>query len=610
MTHLTCGFDQLVRLLRVTSAPGLDRREERRTIQELLVELCTSTGIEAASFHVWDGEGQAFLFAAAHPAAEGSGPWAEPVRVWIDRLGRTGDVVERQRFSSKEPASPERETAAIRLRMGDDVVGVLLLLGVERADVEELVPQLVPVWTCVALASSNALAAQEAQRQQSEILRANRRLTSVLASFESRQSLAESLNAKLAEANRFLEQRTSELARSRSQLQESLQRLEKTQEQLVHAGKMAAVGALAAGVAHEINNPLSYVVANLSFIDRAINRGALEQPSADAAELGEVIKEAIEGADRVRIIVRDLKAAVRSDEEKRGPLDVRQVLDSSLKLAANEIRHRARLVRSFEPVPLVVANAARLGQVFLNLLVNAAQAIQPGCADDNEIRVTTGTAPDGRASVDVRDTGCGIEAKHFANLFNPFFTTKPIGVGTGLGLWVCHGIVQGMGGEIRVQSTPGKGSVFTVLLPPAGSDLRIPTPPAQAALRRGNRARVLVIDDEPAAGRAIKRLLRNLDYDTVVTTSPRWALLQLESGERFAVILCDVMMPELSGTEFARAVARLDREQFDRLIFITGGVFDPAIEQELAALRSVRIDKPFDEGRLLAAVERTASGRR
>jgi signal transduction histidine kinase len=235
------------------------------------------------------------------------------------------------------------------------------------------------------------------------------------------------------------------------------------QQRLRIADRMASVGMLAAGVAHEINNPLAYVTANLGYLGEALKR--LDPGTIDnAAELGDVLEEAHEGCERIRQIVRDLKMFSREDEAPSRPVELKRVLESSINMAWNEIRHRARLVKDFTEVPPVLAKESRLGQVFLNLLVNAAQAIPEGGADRNEIRVTLRSEAD-RVLVEVRDTGSGIPPETLPRIFDPLFTTKPVGIGTGLGLSISHSIVRGMGGEITVDSVIGKGTTFTVSLP-------------------------------------------------------------------------------------------------------------------------------------------------
>ncbi len=242
-------------------------------------------------------------------------------------------------------------------------------------------------------------------------------------------------------------------------------------EQLMVAERMASVGTLAAGVAHEINNPLAAVVANLELALRTLDRMPTSTP--DLVELRAELLDAHEAAHLVRQIVRDVKVFSRSIDERAGPVDVRQVLDSTVRMAWNEIRHRARLRKQYDAVPPVWTTDARLGQVFLNLLINAAQAIDIGHVDANQIHLSTRTDERGRALVEIADTGVGITAENLGRIFTPFFTTKPPGSGTGLGLSISQRIVKELGGELRLSSEPGRGTIATVALPAAtGPDRR------------------------------------------------------------------------------------------------------------------------------------------
>jgi PAS domain S-box-containing protein len=240
------------------------------------------------------------------------------------------------------------------------------------------------------------------------------------------------------------------------------------QEKLLATERMVSLGTLAAGVAHEINNPLSYMLSNLRFVDdelTALAEAGETLVGERGKEIRDALREALSGSTRVRDIVRDLRTFSRgNDGQQGGPVDVKAVLDSCVNMAWSEIRHRARLVKDYGDVPPVNANESRLAQLFLNLLVNAAQAIPHGNLQANEIRLTT-TFEEGQVVVAVKDTGVGIPQENLGRLFDPFFTTKPIGVGTGLGLSICHGIITAMGGRITVESEPGKGTTFRVFLP-------------------------------------------------------------------------------------------------------------------------------------------------
>jgi PAS domain S-box-containing protein len=236
------------------------------------------------------------------------------------------------------------------------------------------------------------------------------------------------------------------------------------QARLVVADRLASVGTLAAGVAHEINNPLAFVISNLSFLTEELHTLAGELPKGRLDELNEVLEETNEGVNRVRLIVQDLKTFSRGDEEQPSAVDLRRVIDSALALARGELRHRATVVKDVAEVPLVEGSEARFGQVILNLLINAAHAIPQGQPDKNEIRVVLRSEND-HAIVEVKDTGSGMSPEVLGRIFDPFFTTKPVGVGTGLGLSICHGIITGFGGEITASSEQGKGSTFRISLP-------------------------------------------------------------------------------------------------------------------------------------------------
>jgi signal transduction histidine kinase/CheY-like chemotaxis protein len=365
------------------------------------------------------------------------------------------------------------------------------------------------------------------------------------------------------------------------------------QSRLLLADRMVTIGALAAGVAHEINNPLTFTLGNLEFVREELPR-ALESRDLDAAaSLTGVVVEALEGAFRVERIVTQLRKLSRSEDlEAAMPVDLRAVLETAVMMAGNQIRHRARLERTLEPVPMVWAQEARLGQVFINLLVNAAQAIPEGNAEANRIAVHTHVAPTGRVCVDVTDSGVGVAEDIRERIFDAFFTTKPVGVGTGLGLSICQEIMREVGGDILLlRSRPGE-TTFRVLLDAAPGCFSLASAPRSSALPPPPGARVLVVDDEAAVGRAVRRLLRGHQVDVVADGTH--ALGMLAAGRTYDVILCDLLMPEFDGAQLYEATRRVAPESAGRFVFLTGGAFTPRAREFLASVPNPCLAKPFD----------------
>ena len=382
------------------------------------------------------------------------------------------------------------------------------------------------------------------------------------------------------------------------------------QSQLMISDRMASVGTLAAGVAHEINNPLAAVMANLDYIAEIVgqlggtNRSQMSPGMRETwirDEMKAPLDDAREAAERVRFIVRDLKMFSRSPtEELSGPVNVKAVMESSLRMAWNEVRHRARLIKNYGNVPDVDANDARLGQVFLNLIVNAAQAIPEGSAEANEIRLTT-RLEGKRVVIEVADTGPGIPPEIINRVFDAFFTTKGVGVGSGLGLAICHRIVTDIGGELTVRSEVGAGTTFRVSLPEAVIEAVTVVP---AAIPSGSRrGRILVVDDEEMIIRIVTRILAK-EHDVVATVDARKALALCAAGEKFDLILCDLMMPMMTGMELHSEISLLSPEQAKAMIFVTGGAFTEKTRSFLSDIPKEHIEKPFDAANLRAIVQR------
>ncbi|MBU8897653.1 HAMP domain-containing protein [Corallococcus sp. M34] len=295
-----------------------------------------------------------------------------------------------------------------------------------------------------------------------------RELRDTLAERQQRVRLeAEAVGREIRSDNARLEQtvreRTTELERANAKLTESLQQLQATQSRLLFADRLASVGQLAAGVGHEINNPLAFIIANLQFVAGQLDKVDGGLSARQRLELQAALAEAGEGAERVRVIVKELQNLARPDSLDTGPVDLGAVARSAVKMAMHLIRPRAGLVLEVDSVPAVLGNGGRLCQVLLNLLLNAAHAIEPGRVEWNTIRLSA-REEEGWVRVEVSDTGCGIAAEHLDRIFDPFFTTRPVGTGTGLGLAVCQGIIAAHGGELSVDSEVSRGTTFRVRL--------------------------------------------------------------------------------------------------------------------------------------------------
>ncbi len=369
-----------------------------------------------------------------------------------------------------------------------------------------------------------------------------------------------------------------------------------TTERETHASRLAALGALSASVAHEINTPLAYVLANLESV--AHGAEAAEAPIADA----------IEGARRIARIISDLGSFARLGDPsgEREPLDVALAVTVALNLAANRLRHTAEVVRHHEPGLRAFARETQLVQVLLNLLVNAAHSLESAPPTQRRIEIRTAAAEPGRIVIEVRDHGKGIPEGELSRIFEPFFTTRSGEGGTGLGLSVSRRIVEGFGGKISASSLSGRGATFTIELDRAPADQTSETtrPPSGPHAKR--RARILVVDDEPAVGRALARLMR--EHDVMTAASSTDALTMLRAEPAPDLVLCDIMMPGMTGPQLFEAVRREVPRLSERFVFLTGGTFTDAATDFIDAHRDRLLEKPFTRAAVTAALEKVTGG--
>ncbi len=356
---------------------------------------------------------------------------------------------------------------------------------------------------------------------------------------------------------------------------------------LVQADRMAAVGTIAAGVAHEINNPLTYVLGSLDLAERQLD--ALG-PAGKAAR--DYLSQARDGIAHVGRIARDLFTFSRENAERSSPVDVRRSIEAALRMASSQTKVRARVVERFGATPLALADEGRLAQVFLNLLINAAHAIPEGAPEANEITVSTVTDTDGFVVIEFADTGSGVPVSQLERVFDPFFTTKPSGVGTGLGLSVSKSIVESFGGTLTAYNRPVRGSAFVVRLKPAQSQpLPIDAPPREAAplgLRR-----VLIIDDDANLGRVFQAVLAR-HFDVRICATGREGIELICHAPKFDLVLCDVMLQDVETRDLYEELRRRKPGAETELVFITGGTYSRASRAFIGSVPNACYEKPFD----------------
>ncbi|MGE4232975.1 MAG: ATP-binding protein [Bacteriovoracia bacterium] len=368
--------------------------------------------------------------------------------------------------------------------------------------------------------------------------------------------------------------------------------------QITRQERLYSLGTLAAGVAHEINNPLVFIITNL---EELLNQASLQ-------EIHETLHEINEGAQRIRDIVSGLKSLSREgDESAKAPVDLNRAVKSALKVATNEIRHRAILTTEFGILPRIMAIEYKLIQVFVNLIVNAAQAMPERDINKNYIQVRTHTNKEA-IIVSVKDTGVGMDEDTVKHIFDPFFTTKPVGVGTGLGLSISHKIVTDLGGRMNVKSIVGEGTVFEVIFPESviaqKADSKSPSNGKKSKVFRTQKDfRIMVIDDEELIVKSVHRYLSKW-FTVEGLTNSKEALEILRANNHYDLIICDLMMPKLTGMDVYTALKSNSSPYTKKFIFISGGVFTEKAENFLKTEKPLVLSKPFTTTALQEIIQR------
>jgi len=441
--------------------------------------------------------------------------------------------------------------------------------------------------------------------QHVHLMRENARLSQEI------EELSVVLDARVRERTAELEQANRRLMAERSQIESAMARVSESQEQLVQMEKMASIGLLTAGIAHEINNPLAFLLPNFELIEAWLDSAQAGRTTARVptlTDLAKLVSECRGGLDRIARLVRQLRVFSHPGRQNLGPVDVGAVVRSVVGFVEREISGRAEVsVYSIQDC-IVRGNEDHLRQVLLNLLLNSAQSFESG-AGRGRIAVVV-EQKDGEAAIKVSDNGCGIAPENLRRVFDPFFTTKPVGFGTGLGLSISRDLVKKMDGNITLESQLGRGTVVSVTLqkwrervPTAESldSLRTPTPELIGS--RVRRLSIIVIEDETALLAPLRRMLAAY-HDIITISDPRDGMRCLIEREPPDVIICDINMPMVSGIELFQQVTRVRPFLAKRFVFLTGCVSEetaPLLAADLCIL-----EKPVHREELIAAIEAIA----
>lgn len=382
-----------------------------------------------------------------------------------------------------------------------------------------------------------------------------------------------------------------------------------TEQRRLHARatmteRMIALGTMAAGVAHQVNNPLAIVVGNAAELGAKLEASSSALSAGALADMRQLTAEVQDAASRVARVVSDLTTFSRRIDDVQ-PVDVHAALGWVVRVTEPLVAPRARVIIERTSVPPVLATESGLGQVFVNLLNNAAQAMPDRPIDRNEITIDTRHAGT-RVIVSVADNGRGMPPEVHRRMFEPFFTTRPVGQGSGIGLAVAHGIVQSLGGEIAADSSPGRGTTVHVRLPVAS--IAEPRPRTTSLAAPIRRCSILLIDDDPGLLKALKRTLAT-EHDVTDHDDPIVALEYLRDHRSVDLILCDFTMPSLTGQEVYERLVATAPDLADRLVFLTGGAHTERGRAFLASMPERYLEKPFSPQSLREFVRRFVAKR-
>ncbi|MEZ4461679.1 MAG: PAS domain S-box protein [bacterium] len=376
--------------------------------------------------------------------------------------------------------------------------------------------------------------------------------------------------------------------------------LEAMRQQLIRADKLAAVGQVAAGVAHEINNPASYIYTNLfvlrEYLTQFADKFPLEAGSEAAlviADMKHMIDVNLQGMDRISHIVRELRMFSRDDSENIEHVDLHETIDAAVHLVRNQIEHIAHLhVDVAADVRGIVSDRGKLAQVLVNILVNAGQAISDSPARDHEVKLTC-RQEGAEVVITISDTGPGMAPDVLARIFEPFYTTKTAERGTGLGLWLCDEIVRKLGGRMEVESQLGKGSTFIIRLPRSHGQQEVEVASLEETTDTEYMLRVLVVDDDELVLQSVQKMLLSQGHEAIIAPGGTQAITLLTKDDAFDAIICDVMMPSVDGLQLYEHIGRHHPHLLPLVVFCTAGVLTQAARRFLSRADIRVLQKPI-----------------
>lgn len=377
----------------------------------------------------------------------------------------------------------------------------------------------------------------------------------------------------------------------------------KLRAQTMLSDKLATIGSMATGIIHEINNPMSWILTNLSYLRDKINMLKTEnlRQTDIIPKLEEVIGESIQGADRINDIIHELKGFARDDQDDIALLDVHDAIQSAIHMAQPQYKNITSIDMDFaDNIPLIMLTHSKLQQVILNLIMNAVQSMDIVNFKKNSIQIQTRFIMNS-VHIDIADTGKGISKNYMKKIFEPFFTTKPVGIGTGIGLSICYDIIKNFGGEITVESVEGVGTTFHITLPiqiRVSNQKDILSPKIKPLVRK----RILVVDDEPIILAKMDRILSS--YHDVSTCDSRTAVDFLITQQMpFDIIITDLCMPDVSGVDLYRSANKVNADIGKKFIFMTGYPLGSPETELLKNIKNICLEKPFTTDQLFQAID-------